>query len=97
MRRGHWLPDRRLISRTLRVGLATIGMGGALLGGLVVLQSALAHPDLLGVVALFGLCAAGGLVYGALGALIGVVRLSELRGVLRRQPGVRPADPTEQP
>ena len=51
----------------------------------------------LGVVALLGLCAGGGLVYGALGSVLGVVKLSELRGVLRRQPGVKPADPTEQP
>ena len=97
MHRGHWLPDRRLISRTSRVAIATIGMSAALVGGLAVLRPALAHPDLLGVVALLGLCAGGGLAYGALGAALGVVKLSELRGVLRRQPGVRPADPTEQP
>ena len=95
--RGHWRPDRRLISRTVRIALAAIGMGAALVGGLVVLRPALAHPDLLGVVALLGLCAGGGLVYAALGAVLGVVKLSELRAMLRRQPGVRPADPTEQP
>jgi putative peptidoglycan lipid II flippase len=95
--RRHWRPDRRLISRTLRVALAAIGMGAALVGGLVVLGPALAHPDLLGVVALLGLCAGGGLVYAALGAVLGAVKLSELRAMLRRQPGVRPADPTEQP
>ena len=33
------------------------------------------------------------LVYAALGALLGVVKLSELRFVLRRQPGLRPARP----
>jgi putative peptidoglycan lipid II flippase len=97
MHRGHWLPDRRLISRTLRVVLASLGMSVALVGGLAILGPVLAHPDLLGVVALLGLCAGGGLVYGTLGAALGVVRLSELRGVMRRQPGVRPADPTEQP
>jgi putative peptidoglycan lipid II flippase len=46
---------------------------------------------------LLGVCALGGLVYAVLGALLGVVRLSELRYVLRRQPGLRPADPGEQP
>jgi putative peptidoglycan lipid II flippase len=97
LRRGHWQPDSRLISRTLRMVLATIGMSAALVGALVVLKPVLAHPDLLGVAALLALCAGGGLVYAALGALLGVVRLSELRAVLRRQPGVRPADPTEQP
>jgi putative peptidoglycan lipid II flippase len=49
------------------------------------------------VVALLGICALGGLAYGALGAVLGVVRLSEMRFLMRRQPGVRPADPTEQP
>ena len=60
-------------------------------------RPALAHPNLTGVVALLGVCAVGGLVYAALGAVLGVVRLSELRFLMRRQPGVRPADPTEQP
>ena len=46
---------------------------------------------------LLGLCAVGGLVYGVLGALLGVVSLAELRFLMRRQPGVRPADPAEPP
>jgi putative peptidoglycan lipid II flippase len=97
LRGRQWLPDQRLISRTLRVALATIGMSAVLIAAAVFLKPALAHPDLLGVVALLGLCAGGGLIYGALGTALGVVKLSELRAVLRRQPGVRPADPTEQP
>jgi putative peptidoglycan lipid II flippase len=97
LRRRHWQPDPRLISRTLRVALATIGMSAALVGALMLLKPTLAHPDLLGVVALLGICAGGGLVYAALGAALGVVKLSEIRAVLRRQPGVKPADPTEQP
>jgi putative peptidoglycan lipid II flippase len=97
LRRGHWLPDARLRSRTWRMVLATIGMTVALAGLLFVLKPALAHPDLKGVIALLGTCAGGGLVYGALGALLGVVKLSEMRFLMRRQPGVRPADPTEQP
>ncbi len=97
VQRRHWLPDRRLVSRTLRVVLAAAGMSAALVGGLVVLGPALARPDLLGVVALLGLCAGGGLVYGGLGAALGVVKLSEIRTVLRRQPAVRPAGPTERP
>jgi putative peptidoglycan lipid II flippase len=44
-----------------------------------------------------GVCVMGGLAYAALGALLGVIRLSELRYVLRRQPGLRSADPGEQP
>jgi len=97
LRRGHWLPDARLKSRTGRMLLATAGMTAVLAGLLVVLKPALAHPDLGGVIALLGTCAIGGLVYGALGAVLGVVRLSEMRFLMRRQPGVRPAAPDEQP
>ena len=43
------------------------------------------------------LCVLGGAVYAALGALLGIVRLSELRFVMRRQPGLRSDDPGEQP
>ena len=39
----------------------------------------------------------GGAVYAALGALLGVIKLSELRYVLRRQPGLKSTDPGEQP
>jgi len=95
--RGHWLPDPRLKQRTWRMALATIGMSAVLAALLLALRPVLARPDLIGVVALLGLCAAGTLIYGALGAVLGVVKLSEMRFLLRRQPGVRPADPTEQP
>jgi len=95
--RTHWLPDPRLTSRTWRMALATIGMSAAVVGLLLLLKPALARPDLTGVVALLGICALGALVYGGLGALLGVVKMSEIRFLLRRQPGVRPADPTEQP
>src|SRR5205085_553070 len=95
--RNHWQPDPRLTSRTWRVALATIGMSAALAGLLIVLKPALAHPDLTGVAALLGICALGGAAYAGLGALLGVVQFSELRFLMRRQPGVRPADPTEQP
>jgi len=64
---------------------------------LILLGPALARPDVAGVVALLAICALGGLIYGGLGALLGVMKLSEMRFLLRRQPGVRPADPTEQP
>ena len=39
----------------------------------------------------------GTVLYAALGALLGVVRLSELRLMIRREPGLRPIDPGEQP
>jgi putative peptidoglycan lipid II flippase len=95
--RGHWLPDPRLSERSWRMVAATIGMTAALAALLLIFRPALSRPDLTGVVVLLGICALGALIYGGLGALLGVVKLSELRFLMRRQPGVRPADPTEQP
>ena len=97
LRRGQWAPDARLGSRALRVALATSGMGVALWGALAVLGPSLASGNLLGIAALLGVCALGAVVYGALGALLGIVRPSELRYVLRRQPGLKSSDPGEQP
>ncbi len=97
LRRGHWKPDPRLISRSWRMAAATIAMGGALVGGLMVLKPAVSRPDLVGVAGLLGLCVLGGLAYAAAGAAFGVVKLSEMRFLLRRQPGVTPVDPGEQP
>jgi putative peptidoglycan lipid II flippase len=71
-------------------------MGVALIVGAIVLRPVLAHPDLMGVVALLGLCAVGGAVYGVAGATLGVVSLSEIRFMMRRPPGaVTPVDPAE--
>ena len=97
LNRRQWVPDPRLISRIVRVGGATLGMGAALWVVLIWLAPPLAHADLAGGAALAGVCLLGALVYTALGALLGVVKLSELRHVLRRQPGLRSADPGEQP
>jgi putative peptidoglycan lipid II flippase len=72
-------------------------MGVVLWLALALLEPALAHANLKGVAALFGVCVLGAAVYAALGTLLGVVRLSELRFVMRRQPGLRSADPDEQP
>ena len=97
VRRGHWSPDGRLSSRSARMVLATLGMGAALWAVLAWLSPILAHGNLAGIAALFGVCTAGGAAYAVLGGLLGVIRLSELRYVLRRQPGLRSADPGEQP
>jgi putative peptidoglycan lipid II flippase len=97
LRRGHWTPDARLLSRSWRVVAATLVMSAALIGLAILLKRPLAHPNLAGAAALLGICALGGLVYALVGMALGVVRLSELRFMMRRQPGVRPADPTEQP
>jgi putative peptidoglycan lipid II flippase len=101
-RRRQWIPDQRLVSRALRMTAATAGMGAALWLALALLAPQLAHPNLVGVAALLGICAVGSAAYGLLGALLGVVRLSELRFMTRRAPelgsaGLRAVDPGEQP
>ena len=96
-RRGQWLPDERLASRSIRMVGATAGMGLVLWLALAWLAKPLAHADFTGVVTSLGVCALGAVVYAALGALLGIVKLSELRFVLRRQPGLRSLDPGEQP
>jgi putative peptidoglycan lipid II flippase len=96
-RRDQWVPDERLISRSIRVVGATAGMGLVLWLALVWLAQPLAHANFLGVVAALSVCALGAVVYAALGALVGVVKLSELRFVMRRQPGLSSIDPGEQP
>jgi putative peptidoglycan lipid II flippase len=96
-RRAQWVPDERLVSRSIRMVGATAGMGAALWLALVWLVQPLAHASFLGVVAVLGVCALGALVYAALGALLGVIEMSELRFMMRRQPGLKPVDPGEQP
>ena len=95
-RRDHWIADRRLLSRSWRMLAATAGMGVVLWMALAVLDPVLARANVKGVAALLGVCALGGAVYAALGALLGIVRLSELRFVMRRQPGLKADDPGEQ-
>jgi putative peptidoglycan lipid II flippase len=96
-RRRQWMPDQRLVSRSIRIVGATLGMGLALWMANRLLVAQLAQANLTGAVALAGVCALGLSLYGLLGALLGVVRLSELGAMLRRQPGLKPVDPGEQP
>jgi putative peptidoglycan lipid II flippase len=94
-RRRQWIPDGRLISRGLRVAVATAGMGAVLWFGMKWLAAPLGEASIAGGVALAGICALGIATYFLLGGVLGVVRLSELRYVMRRQPGLKPADPGE--
>ncbi len=96
-RRDQWIPDGRLISRGVRIAGASAGMGVALWLGLLWLAKPLSRADIEGGVALAGICLLGIMAYAVLGAALGVVRISELRYVMRRQPGLRSADPGEQP
>ncbi len=92
LRRRQWIGDTRLVSRGLRILAATLAMGVVLWAMLAWLEPSLARSGVLGTAVLLGLCMAGGGAYAVVGALLGVVRLSELRGILRRPPGVRPTD-----
>jgi putative peptidoglycan lipid II flippase len=96
-RRDHWIADQRLMARALRMLAAAAGMGIALWLALALLAPVVAQANVKGALAFVGLCVLGGAVYAALGALLGIVRLSEMRFVMRRQPGLRSADPDEQP
>jgi putative peptidoglycan lipid II flippase len=78
------VPDQRLVSRSIRMLGATVGMGLSLWLALVWLAEPLAHANFLGVVAMLGVCVLIVLVYAALGALLGVVKLSELRFAMHR-------------
>ena len=95
-RRGQWIPDGRLMSRGLRIAAASAGMGVGLWFGLQWLARPLSRPDIEGGAALAGICMIGIAAYAILGATLGVVRISELRYVMRRQPGLKSADPGEQ-
>jgi len=95
--RRQWLADRRLVSRALRMAAATVGMGAVLWLALRLLGPQLAHPNLVGVVALLAVCSVGAAAYGLLGMALGVVQLSELRFMMRSQPAVRATDPGEPP
>lgn len=97
LRRGHLAPDRRLLTRSLRMVLAAIGMGVVVWGAMTLLKPALAQPDLKGVLALAGACLAGSVAYGVLGAALGVIRISEIRTMLRRRSTITPDAPAEQP
>ena len=97
MHRGHLTPDERLLSRGLRMVAATVGMGLALWLAMLLLRPVMAHSDIAGFLGLAVICVAGAFAYGLFGAALRIVNLSELRFVMRRQPGVRPVSPDEQP
>jgi putative peptidoglycan lipid II flippase len=94
--RNHWIADQRLAARALRMLAATAGMGIALWLALILLAPVVAQANVKGALAFVALCLLGAAVYAALGALLGVVRLSEMRFVMRRQPGLKSDDPGEQ-
>jgi len=97
LQRKHWVPDRRLIDRFLRTVVASLGMGAALWGGLIVLRSALAQGTLAGIAALAGIIVLGGAAYASFGMVLGVIRIAELRTALRQRRGITPDVPDAPP
>lgn len=87
VRRGHFIADARLVSRLVRIGLASVAMGAALWAAALYLAAALAGPLYVKAAALAALVLGGLAVYGLLAAAFGAVRPGELRDRLRRRRG----------
>jgi putative peptidoglycan lipid II flippase len=78
-RRGHFQFDRRARGNLPRIAVAALGMGAALVALRVVLAPTLAGPTLLRLAALFGLIAAGALIFAGLILALGVAGWRDLR------------------
>ncbi|MDR3515806.1 MAG: murein biosynthesis integral membrane protein MurJ [Azospirillaceae bacterium] len=84
-RRGHFAMDARLRRAIPRLVVASLGMGGVLIGLQSALASALAAPSLaLRFAALAVLLLAGLMAYGAFAAALGLVRRQDFAGLRRR-------------
>ena len=88
--RGQLAADARLRRNAPRIVLATAAMTAGLWFAVIELATPLHQGTVLGGVTLAGLCLLGVLVYGGACMGLGVLRLAELRSLLRRQPGVKP-------
>lgn len=78
-RRGHFRLDRRARGNLPRIAAASLGMGAALVALRIVLAPTLAGPTLLRLAALFGLIAAGVLIFAGLILAFGVAGWRDLR------------------
>lgn len=89
LRRGDFTPDRQLISRLLRLILATALMGAALWFGERELLPQMDQPDLVRIGLLGAMVVAGGVIYlgGALG--LRAITVGDIKALVRRGP---PAD-----
>lgn len=84
-RRGHLVPDARLLSRTLRMALAALVMAGALWAIEARVFDLVDQMRGLRWVGLAVLVAGGMAAYFGTGMLIGAFRLGEFRDLLRRR------------
>lgn len=85
-RRGHLVPDARLLSRTARMAAAALVMALALWLAQGPLFAAVANAHGLRWAALALLVAGGAAVYAAVGLTAGAFRVAELPALLRRRP-----------
>lgn len=83
-RRGLLAPDDRLRSRLVRVILSSIVMAAILWAAVRGLTPWLVAGSLQGIAALVAVVIVGMVVYGGLAQLLGVMRWSEMRALLRR-------------
>jgi putative peptidoglycan lipid II flippase len=83
-RRGLFEPDRRLVTRLVRISIAGLLMAGALWLIADVLASSLNRSDAAGVATLVLLVVAGMVIYGVLAQLLKATSLGEIRGMFRR-------------
>ena len=89
MREDSWRPSPAFGSRLSRIVAASAVMAGLLFAASVG-YPVLAELFLAKEVAVLAVCVAGAAAYGAALLLFRAVTLSELKGVLRREPGARP-------
>ncbi|MEO0449044.1 MAG: murein biosynthesis integral membrane protein MurJ [Pseudomonadota bacterium] len=83
--RGWYRPGGRLISRLVSVLLASLAMGAALyvlLGQRELIQSVLPYGKFVEVLAFISL---GAVVYAAAALVFGAIRISDLKGLMRRK------------
>ncbi|HEY1799188.1 MAG TPA: murein biosynthesis integral membrane protein MurJ [Stellaceae bacterium] len=78
-RRGHFQFDRRSCTNLPRIAIASFAMGAVLVGSRIVLAPLLAGPTALRLAALFGLIAAGVLIFAGLILALGVAGWRDLR------------------
>jgi len=83
-RRGLLVPDSRLKTRLVRVILSSAVMAAVLWAAVRGLAPWLVPGSLQGIAALVLVVAVGLVVYGVLAQVLGVMRWSEMRGLLRR-------------
>ncbi|MFJ6025487.1 murein biosynthesis integral membrane protein MurJ [Brevundimonas sp. NPDC092305] len=86
IRERAWSPSPRFLSRILRVLAASAVMAGALFAA-DVFYGLLSRVFLAKEIAVLVVCGAGAALYGACLIAFRAVSLSELKGVLRREPG----------